>query len=318
MFGAIGLIGVSSAPSISGHDRIEYQSNGIDYRQDIPGGAEYVALGDSYSASGSKAKRLSLDACARNPDDLGHVVAQELQPATFTDRACAGGTIETLSKPSTRRGGSTAQLDAVGPHTRLVTITVGANSMDFGAVIIHCFKEPNPDECRRMANTNVPGSRLYEAVRRDYRAAVELVRERAADDVRVVLVGYLPIFAESGEIDAHCLAENHISMENVEQWRIFHRALNQLVRDVAADTGADYVAAPSDHPVCSPEPYVAPERANDAAAGIDAYGLHPTVAGQRAVGELIAERVRAGAGTPGNPLPPTLTPGPGLERSAAG
>lgn len=275
----------------------------MDFHLDLPAGAEYVALGDSYSSSGSKSTVLPGDVCLRSADDLGHVVARELQPASFTDRACAGGTIASLTRPAAVPGGWSPQVNVVGPHTRLVTVTVGANSLEFGAVITHCFKAADESGCRASAVAALPGSAEYESVRAHYRAAIDLVRSRAADDVLVVLVGYLPIHAESGPVPPACLAETGDRGENVAWWRIFHRALTGLVEDVAADTGAVYVAVPSDHPVCAPEPYVAPERANDVAAGIDAYGLHPTTAGQSAVGRLVAERVRAALAAPRPPAP---------------
>lgn len=285
----LGLLAVASPRSIS---NIHYQTNGVSYTLDVPDGAEYVALGDSYASSGSKSRRLPFDGCARNPDDLGYVVAEQLQPATFTDRSCAGAKIASISRVDPERPEVSPQIDAVGPATRLVTMSLGANSMEFGPLIVNCFIKPNTGLCQFVSTINLPGSDSYEAIREQYREAVELVAARAADDADVVLVGYLPLHAESGPIDSSCLAATGDSIENIAAWRIYHRALNQLVSDVAADTGAIYVAAPGDHPLCAPDPYVAGEHANDPANGIDAYGLHPTVVGQRELGRLVAERIR--------------------------
>lgn len=273
-----------------GSGYVHYQSNSTSYIPDLPGGAQYVSMGDSYSASGSHRKVQALDLCARNGDDLGHVLAQRLQPYSFTDRACSGATLDDLTQPSPKPNTS-PQLYGVGPYTRLVTVLAGANSMGFGGVVLHCFVEPDA-QCGSIADQNLPGTQGWAFVRAQYAATVDAIRTAAAPDVRVVLVGYLPLFAVDRPEDPVCLATAGIPPENVDHWRRWYLAMERLIAEVAADRGVMYVAAPTDRPACAPDPYVALGGVKLKNQEPEANGLHPTVLGQRALGNLIEDRLR--------------------------
>lgn len=270
---------------------VQYQSGSTNYIPDLPGGAAYVALGDSYSTAGSWRKRIPLDLCARNADDLGHVLAQRLQPVSFTDRACAGADLDDLTQPTAKNGGA-PQIFGVGPFTRLVTILVGANSLGFGGMITHCFITPDSG-CAAAAQRNPPGSPGWKFVRAQYGATVDAIRAVAAPDVRVILIGYLPLFPPAGPLDAQCLREAQIPQRNVQHYREWLADLQELIRVVAQDRHTEYVAPPTDHPGCAPEPYVALRGVDLRGHGPDAYGLHPTTRGQRALGNLIDDRIRS-------------------------
>jgi hypothetical protein len=295
LFGLLVLVlvlGVATQSARYGADEhyIQYQRDGINYIPDLPGGAAYVAMGDSYSATGSWRKRIPLDLCARNADDLGHVVAQLLQPVTFTDRACSGADLDSLYRPTKQNDGA-PQVYGVGPFTRLVTVLVGANALGYGGVITHCFVSPDAG-CAVETRRNLPGSSGWNFVRAQYGAVIDLIRRLSAPDVRVVLIGYLPLFSAAGPVDPGCLRDAGIPAANVELWRPWYAGLQELVRQVAADRNAQYIAPPADHPACSPQPYTALRGVDLSGHGPDAYGLHPTIAGQRALGNLIDDRIR--------------------------
>ncbi|MDP0397856.1 SGNH/GDSL hydrolase family protein [Tsukamurella strandjordii] len=273
-----------------GSGYVHYQSNATSYIPDLPGGAQYVSMGDSYATSGSHRKVQAMDLCTRNGDDLGHVLAQRLQPYSFTDRACAGATLDDLTQPSPKPNTS-PQLYGVGPYTRLVTVLAGANSMGFGGVVMHCFAEPD-EQCRAVSEQNLPGTQGWAFVRAQYAATVDAIRKAAAPDVRIVLVGYLPLFTLSGPENAACLDSAGIPAENVDHWRRWYRGMEQLIAEVAADRGALYIAPPTERPACSPDPYVALGGVKLKEQEPEANGLHPTLAGQRAVGNLIEDRLR--------------------------
>ncbi|BDH56888.1 SGNH/GDSL hydrolase family protein [Tsukamurella sp. PLM1] len=270
-----------------------YQTNATSYLPDLPGGAQYVSMGDSYAASGSHRKVQSMDLCARNGDDLGHVLAQRLQPYTFTDRSCSGATLDDLTQPSPKPNTS-PQLYGVGPFTRLVTILVGANSLGFGNIVVHCFGAPDAS-CGEVARRDPPGSPGWNFVRAQYAATVDAVKRAAAPDVRVVLVGYLPLFPLEGPPDAACLSGAGVPVENVDHWRVWYRGIDRLIGEVAADRGVMYVRPPMERTACEPDPYVRLGGANLKAQEPEANGLHPTEAGQRALGNLIEDRLRGSA-----------------------
>lgn len=267
-----------------------YQSDSRSYLADLPGGAQYVSMGDSYAASGSHRKVALMDLCARNGDDLGHVLAQRLQPYSFTDRACSGATLDDLTQPSPKPNTS-PQLYGVGPYTRLVTILIGANSLGFGNIVVHCLGAPDA-ACAEVSTRDLPGSPGWTFVRAQYAATVDAVKKAAAPDVRVVLVGYLPLFPLEGPVDGACLARAGIPEENVAHWRVWYRSVDRLIREVAADRKVMYVQPPMDRTACEPDPYVRLGGANLKAQEPEANGLHPTLAGQRALGNVIEDRLR--------------------------
>ncbi|WP_159103258.1 SGNH/GDSL hydrolase family protein [Tsukamurella sp. 1534] len=287
------VVGASTAIG-GGSGYIHYQSNGRNYIPDLPGGGQYVSMGDSYAASGSLSKRYALDFCSRNSDDLGHVLAQRLQPNTFTDRACSGASLDDLTQLSWKPQ-SSPQIYGVGPFTRLVTVIAGANSLGFGGVITRCFTDPGvrtEAACREEVERNLPGTQGWNFVRAQYAATIDAIRKAGAPDMRLLMVGYLPLFPAEGEVDPACLAAAEIPQWSVPLWRTWYDALQRMVKEVAADRGAIYIDPPVDHPACSPDPYVALRGATIKGEGPDSFGLHPTVLGQRALGNLIEDRLR--------------------------
>ncbi len=288
------LVGVGASAAIGGGSGyVHYQSNGVSYIPDLPGGAQYVSMGDSYAASGSYATVRPMDLCARNGDDLGHALAQRLQPNTFTDRACSGATLDDLTQPSPKPNTS-PQLYGVGPFTRLVTVIIGANSLGFGNIVVHCFGDPD-DRCAASSTQDLPGSQGWNFVRAQYAATVDAIKKAAAPDVRVVLVGYLPLFPLDGAVEPACLDRAGIPAENVGHWRTWYRSVDRLIREVAADRRVMYVQPPMDRTACEPDPYVRLGGIKLKAQEPEANGLHPTVAGQRALANLIEDRLRGTA-----------------------
>ncbi|GAB3125804.1 hypothetical protein GCM10027289_00630 [Tsukamurella serpentis] len=288
------VLAAGASTTIGGGSRyVHHQSNAVNYIPDLPGGAQYVSMGDSYAASGSRSKVQAMDLCARNGDDLGHVLAQRLQPYSFTDRACSGATLDDLTQPSPKPNTS-PQLYGVGPYTRLVTIVIGANSLGFGNIVVNCFGDPDAS-CRSSATQDLPGSQGWNFVRAQYAATVDAIKRAAAPDVRIVLIGYLPLFPLDGPLDAACLNRAGVPQENVLHWRTWYRSVDRLIREVAADRNVMYVQPPMDRTACEPNPYVRLGGIKLTKQEPDANGLHPTVAGQRALGNLIVDRLRGSA-----------------------
>jgi lysophospholipase L1-like esterase len=104
-------------------------------------GLRYVALGDSY-ASGygiGPASAGSAPGCGQSAADYPRIVAQALH-LRITDVTCAGATTaNVISTPESTASGAVApQSDALGPATRLVTITIGGNDLGFASIVSTC------------------------------------------------------------------------------------------------------------------------------------------------------------------------------------
>lgn len=132
-------------------------------------GAQYVALGDSYSSGDGVLPYLPgtntpSNLCHRSEKAYGALIgiAKGYTPdgkpkaGTFDFAACSGGTTHDLFLPNFKNP-ENAQLDHLGADTRLVTLTIGGNDLGFINWVGEClnvapqwFGLPGPP-------TNMPG-----------------------------------------------------------------------------------------------------------------------------------------------------------------
>ncbi|MDG4798325.1 GDSL-type esterase/lipase family protein [Micromonospora sp. WMMD1082] len=100
----------------------------------------HVALGDSYS-SGTGAPPYSDALCRQSPATYSNTITGTLLSGLSVDRptlaACHGARIPDLY--ASQHPGVPPQLDAIQPHTRLVTLTIGGNDLDFTAKLTGCY-----------------------------------------------------------------------------------------------------------------------------------------------------------------------------------
>ena len=103
---------------------------GQDAMPPVPAGSRYVAMGSSFAAGPGIAPRApsSPRRAGRSSGNYAHLVARalglDLQDVTYS-----GATTSDILQPSA--AGQPAQLEAVTPDTRLVTITAGGNDVGF-------------------------------------------------------------------------------------------------------------------------------------------------------------------------------------------
>lgn len=96
-------------------------------------GAAYVALGDSYSSGeglppylwGSNTWR---NQCHRSPQGYAPQLARARR-GSFAFAACSGATTNDLFSMSHNSRAEGPQLDALGPDTQVVTLTIGGNDL---------------------------------------------------------------------------------------------------------------------------------------------------------------------------------------------
>lgn len=201
-------------------------------------GATYVALGDSYAAgigSGTPGDR-----CRRvggYPPILARALGVDL-----AYQACHGATVEDVRR---------VQLGALGPDTRLVTLTVGGNDAGFTDVLLAAAKP----------RALVDGVRVIEEARRRTRlslpmALLRLLRDarRLAPTARIVVTGYPHLL---GARD--CRWYTFFSPAELAALRAGTDDLVDLVLDAARRSGAltvDVRGVFADHHACAPEPWI--------------------------------------------------------------
>lgn len=262
----------------------------------------YVALGDSYTAGpkipGQTAKPAGCDRSDRNYPSL---VAAELglNGGDFKDLSCSGATIGDLTTPqSTDDGTNPAQLTALSPETRLVTVGIGGNDIGFAPMIKRCVAMGALYELTaEFAPGDAPCARRYgDDVQEKTEAAGERLARtlgeigRRAPEARVYVVGYPEILPSDG---AECRREMTLAPGDVTFLRNQEQRLNTELRKRAKAAGMGYVDTykPSEgRDACSTEGtrWIEPLLPKSPAAA-----MHPNERGERGMADAVLREVRS-------------------------
>ncbi|WP_225848145.1 SGNH/GDSL hydrolase family protein [Streptomyces sp. HPF1205] len=218
--------------------------------------AQYVALGDSYSA-GSGVLPLDPSApllCARSSLNYPHLLAARTGDR-LTDVTCGGA--QTKDFTGSQYPGVAPQLDALSGSTKLVTLTIGGNdSNTFVDAILACgsagvltLGQGSP--CKALYGSSFDDTvdtSTYPAVA----AALRAVRAKAPN-ARVAVLGYPWILPATA--DPTCFAKMPIASGDVPYLRDLETHLNSAVQRAAQETGATYVdmsTVSEGHDACAP------------------------------------------------------------------
>ncbi|GAB17881.1 putative esterase [Gordonia effusa NBRC 100432] len=220
--------------------------------------------------------------CLRSQRNFGEIIAaqRKSQYPTYLDVSCAGAATKDLY--AEQYPGIPPQLDAVGPATKLVTMTLGGNDGGtFGTAVTSCSDlaaaDPSGAPCRERY-----GSRFTDYLTSTTAPALTktLTAVRAkAPSARVVIVGYPWLLPATGG----CYPTMRIAAGDVPYLREVQQTLNTVVQRAARQTGSTYVsmaAASSGHDACAApqtrwiEPMV---------GATTTVTLHPNAAGQQAL-----------------------------------
>jgi hypothetical protein len=214
----------------------------------------YVALGDSYSAASGvlPLDLLAPPQCLRSTRNYPHVVAGATG-AQLRDVTCGGA--DTGDFFESQYSGVAPQLDAVGPDTELVTMTIGGNDSGvFIDTIVACGSAGLTTLGQGSPCKDRYGSSFEDTIRTTtYPAlvrALEAVRAKAPS-AQVAILGYPWIMPASGG----CFDRMPVAAGDVPYVRGIQATLNDAVGRAAAATGATYVnldAASNGHDACQP------------------------------------------------------------------
>lgn len=250
---------------------------------------QYVALGDSYTAAPLVPPTDVGTICLRSGVNYPALVAEGMPGTGLTDVSCSGAATSNAALAQRGRGGTVPpQLDAVRRGTDLVTIGLGGNDENlFGTVIVRCTQLASADlsgsPCTdELADTVGP---TLAKVRRNLVGVVEDVQRRAPR-ARVLLVGYPQIVPESGTCPDLPLAAGDYAFA-----RDVNERLNRAVGAAAADAEVEFIDlwdATEDHDICADDPWIN----GRVTSAQRALAYHPFAAEQRAVADLVLEKVR--------------------------
>lgn len=227
-------------------------SAGLPQRATADSPADYVALGSSFAAGPDVGRPdpSGPPPCARSLDNYPHKLAAR-RGLTLDDRTCSGAKTEDVV--SRHQFGLPPQIDAIGPNTRLVTITIGGNDLSY-------LGDLTAASCRSQGGVNCQPSPLetldarYEALRQAFASLLAAARARAPA-AQIVVVDYVTIAPAAGACpDRTPLSEADMSWARDRATRLRH-----ITADSAKTAGAALVRA-SDltvgHDVCAAEPWV--------------------------------------------------------------
>lgn len=149
-------------------------------------GAKYVAMGSSFAAGPRITTSVDTppNRCTRSNDNYAHQLARK-RGLALTDVSCSGATTAHLLGPWNELK---PQLDAVDADTKLVTITVGGNDVQFnGRLAAQACATAGTGGCNAVPDE--PTEQNYDDLEMHLRQIAEEVRRRAPSAL-LVFVDY--------------------------------------------------------------------------------------------------------------------------------
>ncbi|WP_051450655.1 SGNH/GDSL hydrolase family protein [Actinospica robiniae] len=248
-------------------------------------GLSYVAMGSSFAAGPGiePAEPGSPAGCVRSARNYANLVAAQIG-ARLTDVSCIGATTDNIL--THRQGGRPPQIDAVGRGTRLVTVTIGGNDIDyFGSLSAYSCHDGGSTSCHLVDVGAI--ERTLPSLTGRLENVVTAIRARAPH-ARVLLVTYFTVLPAAGGCANVPLSAGHLAFE-----RSLAATLAQDTATAAHATGAtlvDLAGASEQHDACSTQPWV-----NAFYTTSGDWPYHPTPAGMAGAARLIEQTLAAKA-----------------------
>lgn len=249
----------------------------------LPPGSRYVALGSSYAAGAGIGPLVSgtPERCGRTVNNYAHLLAARLR-LELVDASCGGATTAHILGPWNELP---PQLDALTPDTRLVTVTIGGNDVNYVRNLMVAT-------CGQVGGLTLPAGRTcpptawptdsdFATLDQQLRRIAQEVRRRAPQ-AKLVFVDYVRILPDVGGCAALPLDEAQRAAA-----RQTFRRMAEVTAESAAAEGAMVLAAGElsrEHDACSPEPW------NTGHPGKPS-SWHPTAAGHAAIARALEERL---------------------------
>jgi lysophospholipase L1-like esterase len=253
-------------------------------------GLRYVALGDSAAAAPLVPDPADPPGCLKSTNDYPSVLARDIGASSFSDVSCSGATTADVTARAQQTSDQPVppQIEAIGPDTELITITIGGNDVGLAS---------SAAGCRRSTLTQPPcfddfaaggSDRLSAAIRGQvpaWRAMVDAVRARAPH-ARIVLVGYGTYIRPGG-----CFGQQPINPTDADYFQAKVDEIDDAQRALATKAGIDFFdtrPVSVGHDMCAP-----PEKRYFEGFVLThlAAPLHPNELGARAVGIALANRI---------------------------
>lgn len=244
-------------------------------------GQRYVAMGSSYAAGAGIGPLVPATPprCGRTENNYAHLLAARMG-LDLVDVSCGGATTAHILGPWNELP---PQVDAVTPDTKLVTVTIGGNDLNYvrNLMIATCghasgIKPPAGHACPAP---EWPSASDYASLEQHLRQIAQEVRRRAPQ-AKLVFVDYLRIVPKRGSCAGVPLDKTQMAAAR----QTFGRMAAITARSAEAE-GAMLLPAgelSQEHDACSEVPW---------SAGLPGKPSiwHPTAAGHVAIADALAQ-----------------------------
>lgn len=251
----------------------------------LPTGARYVSLGSSFAAGAGigPVKPGTPPRCSRTENNYATLLAARLGLA-LDDQGCGGAATAHVTGPWNELP---PQIDAVTADTRLVTLTIGGNDLNYVGTLFMAGCDPAAGlsiqgQTMPCAPLRAPAEADFARVETGLRTIARQVRARAPL-ARLVFVQYVTL------VPAQPCPATAISPDGAALARDIALRLAAITATVARDSGADVL--PTDqlshrHTPCDAQPWAKGRPAPaDSQPGAP---WHPNAAGHAAIAAELA------------------------------
>ncbi len=257
-----------------------------------PSRGKYVVMGSSYAAGPKIPDAVPDQSCGRSTGNYAHLVAADVG-LDLTDVSCIGATIDNVA--TTPQAMNPLQIDAVTPDTRIVTITIGGNDVNYSTSLVTCGRDgSNGKSClEASADAAAPDidsaaiDNLLIQVADKLDAMLGKLRQ-AAPAARIYLVAYPMVLPDPA---APCPPDVPMQAPDATFLGEVGTRLQAAFSSAAATAGVTFidVYGPSHgHDACAS----ADQRWVEGQANSAVAPYHPNAAGMRAVADLIVAEIR--------------------------
>jgi hypothetical protein len=203
--------------------------------------ADYVALGDSYTAGplipGTPGLPLG---CIRSSNNYPHIADRQLG-LTLRDVSCSGAKTDDMTQPQgVSPGPNPPQFNALSANASLVTLGIGGNDIGFTSIAEDCFSASpfgTPCQDKYVVGGVDTISQRIQATAPKVAAVLQGIRQRAPS-ARVLVVNYPAILPDTGR---GCWPLVPVTPGDVPYLRAKEKELNAMLSTQAAANGATVV-----------------------------------------------------------------------------
>jgi lysophospholipase L1-like esterase len=254
--------------------------------------ANYVALGDSYTAGPLIPNPVLPIGCLKSDHNYPHLAAPSIG-LTLRDASCSGAKTDHMTNPQNvdPDGPNPPQFNSLDATTTVVSLTIGGNDIGFSDVAQGCITlNPFSTPCKNKytAGGKDQLAERIEATAPKVAAVLQGIHTRSPA-AKIYVLNYPAIFPETG---FGCWPQMPIGFGDVPYLRATEQSLNAMLATQAAANGATLVnwySASIGHDACkgSSTRWVEPLVPGELAAPI-----HPNKAGMQGASTVLLAAVK--------------------------